>query len=366
MTANARHRVTLIPGDGIGPDVMSAARSVLDASGAEIEWDVRHAGAEEYERNGDPLPRSTLDSIAERGLALKGPTATPVGSGFRSVNLALRRALDLYAGIRPAKAYAGVPGVAAGTDLVVVRMNHEDLYAGIEYPADSAEAGEIRDMVGRSHDVELTPDSGISLKYLSRTQAERLARRAFEYARDSHRTRVTVVHKASVMRATDGVFRDAAIQVASNFPEIEFDGALVDTVCGDLARRRGGYDVLVLPTLYGDIVSDVAAGLVGGLGMAPGANLGAEHAMFEPVHGSAPRHAGHNRANPIAAILSGAMLLRHVGEETAAQRVEDAVAVTVAAGRHTTYDLRSADREPAATTSEAADAVIAALATGSK
>ena len=353
------HRVTLIPGDGIGPEVTEAARRALEATGVAFEWDLQDLGAESYAREGPALLERAVESIRERGVAIKGPTSTPSGSGFRSINIALRNALDLYAGIRPCKAYPGVRTPFAETDLVVVRMNHEDLYAGIEYRRDEDAAEQLRALVRETRGVELSPDTGISLKPLSVQASARVARRAFEYAREHGRGRVTAVHKATVMRYTDGLFLEACRDVAAGYPDVEFDDRLVDNVCHQLVSHPEECDVLLLPIMYGDIVSDVGAGMVGGLGMAPGANVGDEAAVFEAVHGSAPRHAGRDRANPFALTLSGVMLLRHVGERDAADRLEAAIAAVVREGRSVTYDLMATRDDPgAAPTSQVTDAVI--------
>ena len=356
------HRVTLIPGDGIGPEVCAAARRALDATGVQFEWDVQELGAESYVREGPALLERAIASVRERGLALKGPTSTPAGTGFRSVNIALRNELDLYAGIRPSKHYPGVPTPFPGADVVVVRMNQEDLYAGIEYRHDEDAAGELRRFVRDTRGVELSPETGISLKPLSGPAAARVARRAFEHARANGRRRVTAVHKATVMRYTDGVFLEACREVAAGYPGIEFDDRLVDNVCHQLVSHPEDCDVLLAPIMYGDILSDVAAALVGGLGMAPGANVGEQAAVFEAVHGSAPRHAGHDRANPFALMLSGVMLLRHVGEDDAARRLEAAIAAVIEEGRTLTYDLKPTRDDPtAASTSAVTAAVIAQL-----
>jgi isocitrate dehydrogenase (NAD+) len=326
----AAHRVTLIPGDGIGPEVVGAARRVLDATGVAVDWDER--GAEE-----------AAASVRETRVALKGPTSTPV-AGRRSLNLALRAELDLHTSIRPVR-YGGV-------DLVVARMNGEDLYAGVEFEPGSAEATEVARLAGG----RIPAGAGVSLKPLSEDAARRSVRTALRWARDAGRERVTIAHKATVMRATDGVFLDVA-RAEAEAAGLEARDVLVDTLCGDLARGRAAdHDVLLAPVMYGDILSDLVAGLAGGPGIAPNANLGDEHAVFEPVHGSAPRRAGQGVANPFAAILAGAMLLRHVGEADAASRVERAVAES----RTLTYDLAPAG-SAAASTDEAAEAVAAAL-----
>ena len=326
------HRVTLIPGDGVGPEVTAAARGVLDATGVGIEWDVRE-------------PADAVESVRERGVALKGPTSTPI-AGARSANLALRAELGLHTSIRPV--------CWGGVDVVVARMNGEDLYAGIEWEAGSEQARVVRDELG----APIAADAGVSLKPLSRSEAERSVRTALGWARANGRTRVTIAHKATVMRATDGVFLEVARAEAER-AGMEVDDALVDTLCGDLVRRPERYDVLLAPVMYGDILSDLAAGLAGGPGIAPNANLGEGCAVFEPVHGSAPRIAGRNLANPFAAILAGAMLLRHVGEPEAADRVERAVA----SAELVTYDLLPDRDESSAPSTEAvASAVAAAVA----
>jgi isocitrate dehydrogenase (NAD+) len=353
------NRVTLIPGDGIGPEVCDAARRAVEATGVAIEWDVQEFGADAYRREGQALLERVIASVRERGVALKGPTSTPSGSSFRSINIALRRDLDLYAGVRPSRALPGVATPFPQTDVVVVRMNTEDLYAGIEYDRDDDTATTLRGIVTGTRGIDLPEDTGISLKPLSRTAAVRVARAAFEYARANGRRRVTAVHKATVMRATDGLFLEACAEVAAGYKDVEFDERLVDNACAKLVMRPQDCDVLVMPMLYGDIVSDVAAGMVGGLGVAPGANVGDEAAVFEAVHGSAPRHAGHNRANPFALMLSGAMLLQHLGEGKAASRLESAIADVTREGKTLTYDI-ARDAQPA-TTSEVAQAVVERL-----
>jgi isocitrate dehydrogenase (NAD+) len=354
------HHVTLIPGDGIGPEVSDAARRALEATGVAFEWDVQEMGAKSYAREGPPLLERTIASVRERGVALKGPTSTPAGKGFRSLNIALRKELDLYAGIRPCKHYAGVRSPFPGTDVVVVRMNHEDLYAGIEYRHDEEAAEELRRLVRETRGVELSSETGISLKPLSGPASTRVARRAFEYARANERRKVTAVHKATVMRFTDGVFLEACRDVAGGYPDVELDDRLVDNVCHQLVAHPEQCDVLLSPIMYGDILSDVAAGLVGGLGMAPGANVGDAAAVFEAVHGSAPRHAGHDRANPFALMLSGVMLLRHLGEREAANRLENAIANVIEEGQTLTYDLKPSRPTP---TSEVTAAVVKSLRT---
>jgi len=315
------HRVTLIPGDGIGPEIAAAARRVLEATGIGFEWHVVDAGEGVMATYGTPLPDHVLDSIRSDRVALKGPITTPVGEGFRSVNVALRQALGLYANVRPAHSMKGLDARYDNVDLVIVRENTEDLYAGIEH------------MVGR--------DAAESIKIITREASERIARYAFDYAIANGRHKVTAVHKANIMKLSDGLFLESCRTVAATYEGrgIEFEDRIVDNMCMQLVQKPELYDVLVLPNLYGDIISDLAAGLVGGLGVAPGANIGTDAAVFEPVHGSAPKHAGQDKANPTAIILSGALMLRHLGETTAAERVERAVREVIAAGRTLTYDM---------------------------
>jgi isocitrate dehydrogenase (NAD+) len=357
------HRVTLIPGDGIGPEVTEAARRALDATGVALEWDRQDAGYETWEREGTPLPDRVINSIRERRVALKGPTKTPVG-GFRPINMPLRAQFDLYAGIRPCKAYPGVPTRYPETDIAIVRMTQEDLYAGVEYGRGDAATRELRDLIARTTGTVLPDDSGVTIKWLSSTASRRLVTRAFAYAAEHGRRKVTAVHKANVMKESDGVFLEAAREVAAAHPEMEFDDRRVDSLCCELALHPGEFDVLVMPLFYGDVVSDLGAGLVGGLGMAPGVNLGDDCAIFEAVHGTAPKHAGHNRANPTALMLSGVMMLRHLAETGAADALERAIADVLREGRTVTYDLKPSRSDPtAAATSDFADAVIAKLET---
>jgi len=331
------HRVTLIPGDGIGPELAEATRRVLDASGVEFEWEVVDAGEAVMAEYGTPLPEHVLESITRNKVALKGPITTPVGEGFRSVNVTLRQVLGLYANLRPARSIKGLETRYDDVDLVIVRENTEDLYAGIEH------------RVGR--------DAAESIKIITREASERIARFAFEYAVANGRRKVTAVHKANIMKLSDGLFLESCRTVAADYEgRIEFEDRIVDNMCMQLVQKPDLYDVLVLPNLYGDIVSDLAAGLVGGLGVAPGANIGTEAAVFEPVHGSAPKYAGLNKANPTALILSGALMLRHLGYPEVADRVETAVRDVIGEGRATTYDLGG----PAGT-SDFADAVIEKL-----
>jgi len=337
------YRITLIPGDGTGPELVEATRRVLEATGVQFDWDVQEAGADVMDKYGTPLPEAVLDSVRANKVGLKGPITTPVGTGFRSVNVAIRKILDLYANVRPARSMAGIPVCHEGLDLVVVRENTEGLYAGIEHDVIPDEAAE-------------------SIRIITRKASERVVRYAFEYARANGRRKVTAVHKANILKATDGLFLRVAEQVAAAYPDIEFNDRIVDNMCMQLVQRPHEYDVLVMPNLYGDIVSDLCSGLVGGLGVAPGANIGDELAMFEPVHGSAPKYAGKNRVNPTATILSGALMLRHLGEQAAAKRVEDGVAKVIADGRYVTYDLKPTRDDPTAVgTQEMADAIVDAM-----
>jgi len=314
------HRVTLIPGDGIGPELAEATRRVLDASGVAFEWEVQDAGEAVMAQYGTPLPEHVLESIRRNRVALKGPITTPVGSGFRSVNVTLRQTLGLYANLRPARSIKGLDTRYEDVDLVIVRENTEDLYAGIEH------------MVGR--------DAAESIKIITREASERIARFAFEYAVANGRHKVTAVHKANIMKLSDGLFLESCRTVAADYEgRIEFEDRIVDNMCMQLVQKPELYDVMVLPNLYGDIVSDLCAGLVGGLGVAPGANIGTEASVFEPVHGSAPKYAGQDKANPTALMLSGVLMLRHLGEQAAAERVETALREVIAEGRHVTYDL---------------------------
>ncbi|MGZ6270049.1 MAG: isocitrate/isopropylmalate dehydrogenase family protein, partial [Candidatus Limnocylindrales bacterium] len=313
-------RVTLIPGDGIGPELAEATRRVLDASGVAFEWEVQEAGEAVIAAEGTPLPERVMESVRRNRVAIKGPITTPIGEGFRSVNVALRQALDLYANLRPARSMPGLETRFDDVDLVIVRENTEDLYAGIEH--------------------RVGPDAAESIKIITRAASERIARFAFDYAVANGRRKVTAVHKANIMKLSDGLFLESCRTVAAGYVgRIEFEDRIIDNMCMQLVQKPELYDVLVLPNLYGDIVSDLAAGLVGGLGVAPGANIGTEAAVFEAVHGSAPKYAGLNKANPTALILSGVLLLRHVGQTAAADRVEAALRAVIAEGRAVTYDL---------------------------
>jgi len=357
------HQVTLIRGDGIGPEVAEAARRVLDATGAKIDWDVQEAGVEVNEREGTPLPERVLESMRRTKVCLKAPITTPVGTGFRSVNVSLRKEFDLYACLRPCRTWTGVKSRFENIDLVIVRENTEDLYAGIEFQRDTADCARLIELVK-----ELQPKSrirehaGISIKPISVEGSRRIVEFAFDHAERSGRRKVTAVHKANIMKHTDGLFLEVAREVAARHPKIAFEDRIVDNMCMQLVQRPHDYDVLVLPNLYGDIVSDLCAGLIGGLGVAPGANIGTQGAMFEAVHGSAPKYKGMNKVNPTALVLSGALMLKHLGETEAGTRVERATAAVIAEGVHVTYDLRRAgDSRPPVGTREMADAIVARL-----
>ena len=356
------YNITLIPGDGTGPEISEAAKRVIEATGVPIQWDVQDAGVDVYEKEGTPLPQRVIDSIRKNKVAIKGPVTTPVGTGFRSVNVTLRQALDLYCCLRPSRIYKGVRTRYDNVDIVIVRENTEDLYAGIEFEKGSDGAQKLIDLIQGLTGKTIRPDSGISIKPISVFGTERIVRFAFEYARKNKRKKVTAVHKANIMKFSDGLFLETARSVAQNYPDIEFEDRIVDNMCMQLVQKPELYDVLVLPNLYGDIVSDLAAGLIGGLGIAPGANLGEDCAVFEPVHGRAPKYKGLNKVNPLAMILSGVMMLRHLKEFKAAEKLENAIAAVVEEGKHVTYDLKPAPNDPtAATTSRFADAIIERL-----
>jgi isocitrate dehydrogenase (NAD+) len=352
------HDVTFIPGDGTGPELAEATRRVLEATGVSFTWDRREAGVDEYEANGNPFPDETLDSIRRTGVGIKGPTTTPVGSGFRSVNVLLRKELDLYACIRPCKAYEGVRTRFPETDIVIVRENTEDLYAGIEFERGTPENAELRGALEKLG-AKVRDDAGISIKPISVFGSDRIVRAAFDYAKANGRRKVTAAHKANIMKFSDGLFLEVARSVAEDYPEIEFEDRIIDNLCNQLVSRPEEYDVIVLPNLYGDIVSDLGAGMIGGLGLAPGGNIGTDAAMFEATHGSAPKYKGQNRVNPTALMLSGVLMLRHLDENEAADRLEGAIAGVIRKGERVTYDLKPTRDDPTAVgTSQFADAVI--------
>ncbi|MGZ6544908.1 MAG: isocitrate/isopropylmalate dehydrogenase family protein [Actinomycetota bacterium] len=356
------HRITLIPGDGIGPEVVEAGRRVVEATGVQVEWDRREMGAGAFARTGHPLPPATLGSIRDTGVALKGPVETPVTSGMRSVNLTLRRELDLFACVRPCRTYPGVPSYYDDVDLIVVRENIEGMYTGIEFEEGTADTTELIAFVAEVSGVEMRADTGVSVKTISEFGSERIVRFAFDLAVERRRAKVTASHKANIMKFTDGLFLDVARRVATEYPQIAFEDRIIDALCMQLIQSPERFDVLVLPNFYGDVVSDLGAGLIGGLGVAPGGHIGGSAAVFEATHGTAPRLAGRNRANPVGVMLSGAMMLRHLGEREAGDRLEGAIADVLAEGTHLTADLRwPGDGRPAASTIQVADAVIARL-----
>jgi isocitrate dehydrogenase (NAD+) len=356
----------LIPGDGTGPELTEATRRVLEATGVEFDWDVRDAGADVMEQyGGNPLPDEVLDAIRDAGVALKGPITTPVGVGFRSVNVALRNQLDMYGQIRPCKSYPGVRSRFQDVDLIIVRENTEDLYAGIEYEQGTPDAEELIAWIESKGGKLRHKDAGISIKPISVTGTRRIFEFAFDYARKNGRRKITAVHKANIMKFSDGLWLRVAREVAAENTDIEFDDRIVDNMCMQLVQRPEEYDVLVLPNLYGDVLSDLCAGMIGGLGMAPGANYGESVAVFEPTHGSAPKYKGQNKVNPMAELLSGMLMLRHLGELGAASRLEAAIAAVIAEGASVTYDMKPTRDDPTAVgTSEVADAIIEKLETG--
>jgi isocitrate dehydrogenase (NAD+) len=356
------YRVTFIPGDGVGPELSEATRRVLEGTGVKFDWDVQDAGADVMDRYGTPLPDHVLSSIRETKVAIKGPITTPIGTGFRSVNVALRKELDLYCCLRPCKYYEGIPGAVPGTDVVICRENHEDLYAGIEFEQGTEDAMKVIGFLNSVQSKQIREDSGISIKPISIWGTQRIARFALEYARRYKRRTVTAVHKSNIMKFSDGLFLRVAREVAGDYPDISFEDRIVDNLAMQLVKRPSEYDVLLLPNLYGDIISDLCAGLIGGLGVAPGANLGDEVAVFEATHGSAPKYKGQNKVNPMAMMFSGVLMLRHLGEEQAADRLEWALAEVIREGRSVTYDLKERRDDPSAVgTSQVADGVIAKL-----
>jgi isocitrate dehydrogenase (NAD+) len=357
-----KHSVTVIRGDGTGPELTAATMRVLEATGVAFDWDVQDAGENVMLAHGEPLPDHVVASIKRTKTALKGPITTPVGKGFRSINVRLRKDLDCYANVRPAKIYPGVRTRYSEVDLVIVRENIEDLYAGIEFEKGAEAAAELIAWIKAKSGKDIRPDSGISIKPISVYGSERIVRYAFEYARARGRKKVSVVHKANIMKHTDGLFLEVARQTAADYPDLAFEDVIVDNMCMQLVQKPELYDVLVLPNLYGDIVSDLASGLVGGLGVTPGANIGADYAIFEAVHGSAPKYAGQDKVNPTAMILAGKMMLEHLGEADAARRLETAVAEVIKEGKSVTYDMKPSKDDPTAVGTRAmADAIIAKI-----
>jgi isocitrate dehydrogenase (NAD+) len=356
------YTITLIPGDGIGPEISEATKQVIEATGVDIRWDIQEAGQDVFEKEGTPLPQRVIDSIRKNKIALKGPITTPVGTGFRSVNVTLRQTLDLFCCLRPCKTFKGARTRYKDINLVVVRENTEDLYAGIEFEKGTKDTENLIHFILKATGKQIRVDSGISIKPISVYGTERIVTFALEYARKNKRKKVTAVHKANIMKYSDGLFLETARIVAKRYPDIQFEDRIVDNMCMQLVQKPELYDVIVLPNLYGDVVSDLAAGLIGGLGLAPGANLGEDLALFEPVHGSAPKYKGLNKVNPLAMILSGVMMLRHIGETERADRLEKAVAAIIEEGRYVTYDMKPTPDDPtAATTSMVAEAIVKKL-----
>ena len=351
--------VTLITGDGIGPEIAQAARSCVDATGAQIKWEIAEAGIDVMEKTGTPLPDATLESIKKNGIALKAPITTPVGTGFRSINVFLRQTLGLYACLRPCKSYEGVRSRYRDIDLVVVRENTEDLYAGIEFQMARDDTAQLIEWINKHSPRKISHDSGISIKPISVAATRRIVRFAFDYVRKMKRKKVTSVHKANIMKYSDGLWLDVSREVARDYSDIEFEDRIVDNMCMQLIQKPELYDVIVLPNLYGDIISDLCAGLVGGLGVAPGANIGEKGAVFEATHGSAPKYKGLNKVNPTALILSAVLMLRHLGKITEAQNLENAVAAVIAEGKDVTYDMKPNRDDPTAVgTTQMTDAII--------
>ena len=354
-----KHTITLIPGDGIGPEITDATVKVIEATGVDIEWDIVKAGAEVYEKEGNVLPQKVIDSLKANKVGIKGPITTPVGTGFRSVNVAMRKLFNLYACVRPCKSYEGVKSKYSDIDLVIIRENTEDLYAGIEFELNKEETKDLIDFVKEKKDLLIRKDSGISLKPISITGSENIIRFAFEYARKNNRKKVTGIHKANIMKYSDGIFLDVFKKIASEYNDIESEDRIVDNMCMQLVQKPELYDVLVLPNLYGDIISDLAAGLVGGLGVAPGGNIGNDIALFEPTHGSAPKYKGLNKVNPTAMMFSAVLMLNYIGESSCADLLEAAIAQNISEGKYVTYDMKPTRDDPNAVgTKEVADAIV--------
>jgi isocitrate dehydrogenase (NAD+) len=357
------YNITLIPGDGTGPELTEATRRCIEATGVKIKWETVHAGIDIMATAGTPLPENVLESIRKNKVAIKGPITTPIGTGFRSVNVAIRKELDLYACVRPCRTYKGVRTKFQNVDLVIVRENTEDLYAGIEFEIDKPETKEVIAAIEKASKKKIRPDSGISIKPISRFCTERIVRHAFEYAVKNNRKKVTAVTKANIMKFTDGLFYSVAREVAKEYEgKIVYEERLIDAICMQLVQNPQNFDVIVLPNLYGDILSDLCAGIIGGLGIAPGANIGKDIAVFEAVHGSAPKYKGMNKVNPSAMILSGVLMLKYIGEIEASIKLEKALSDVIAEGKYVTYDLKSDRNDPTAVgTSQMADAIIARL-----
>ncbi len=355
------YQVTLIPGDGVGPEVTEATRRVLEATGVSFHWDLAYIGSIAQSTLGTPLPGSVLESIRKNKVALKGPVTTPVGSGFRSVNVALRKKLELYACLRPCKTYPGASSTYKDVNIIIVRENIEGLYRGIEFEKETPEVARLIRLISETTGETVRQDSGVSIKVISETGSRRIVKFAFEYARSYRRKKVTAVHKANIMKFSDGLFLSVAQEVAKEYPDIEFEDRIVDNMCMQLVQKPQQFDIVVAPNLYGDLLSDLCAGLIGGLGLAPGANLGNDIAVFEPTHGSTPKYTGLNKVNPMAMMLSGVMMLRHLREEKNAAKLEMAIAEVIAQGKNVTYDLKPEAPDTAVSTSQVADAVIKKL-----
>jgi len=354
-----KHIITLIPGDGIGPEITEATVRAIEATGIDIKWDVVQAGAEVYEKEGTVLPDAVVESLKRNKIGLKGPITTPVGTGFRSVNVAMRKFFNLYACVRPCKSYKGVRSRYENIDLVIIRENTEDLYAGVEFELGKPDTLELIDFIKEKNNIQIRKDSGLTIKPISVTGSENIIRFAFEYARKNKRRKVTGVHKANIMKYTDGLYLDVFRRIAAEYSDIESEDRIVDNMCMQLVQKPELYDVLVLPNLYGDILSDLAAGLIGGLGVAPGANIGDEIALFEATHGSAPKYKGLNKVNPTALMLSAVLMLRHINEIKAADILEKAISSVIKEGKYVTYDLKADRNDPTAVgTSEMADAIV--------
>jgi len=354
-----KHKITLIPGDGTGPEITEATKRVVEATGTDIDWDIVYAGAEVYEKEGTVLPENVISSIKKNRVGLKGPITTPVGTGFRSVNVAMRKMFGLYACVRPCKSYRGVRSRYDNIDLVIIRENTEDLYSGVEFEVGKNETLNLIDYINKINEYDIRKDSGISIKPISKEGSQRIIRFAFEYAKNNKRKKVTCVHKANIMKHTDGLYLDIFKRISANYPDIESEDRIVDNMCMQLIQKPELYDVLVLPNLYGDILSDLAAGLVGGLGVAPGANIGEDIALFEPTHGSAPKYKGMNKVNPIGQMLSSVMMLKYIGEDNSANILESAIAHVIEQGKYVTYDMKQDRDDPTAVgTSQVADAII--------
>jgi isocitrate dehydrogenase (NAD+) len=354
-----KHIITLIPGDGTGPEISEATVKVVEATGIDIEWDVKNAGADVYEKEGTVLPENVIDSLKKNKVGIKGPITTPVGTGFRSVNVAMRKIFNLYACVRPCKSYPGVKSRYENLDIVIIRENTEDLYAGIEFEQGKQETKGLIEYIKEKKNISIKEDSGITIKPISISGSEKIIRYAFEYAKKNNRKKVTGVHKANIMKYTDGLYLDVFRRISKEYPGIESEDRIVDNMCMQLVQKPELYDVLVLPNLYGDILSDLAAGLVGGLGVAPGGNIGDELALFEATHGSAPKYKGLNKINPTAMMLSAVLMLKHINENKAADALENAIAAVIKEGKYVTYDMKPTRDDPsAASTSGMADAIV--------